>query len=139
MVRALLADDNAAVLAALGESLASDDGIMVVATAATGDDAVTLAVQHRPDVAVVDLDMSGGGAGLVRRLTAQPAAPRVLVFSGRDDVESVTGVLSAGATAYVAKGDVSEDFAELVRRCAAGEQFVSARCAAEVAARLASQ
>ena len=136
-MRALLADDNAAVLAVLGEILAADDAIMVVATAATGDEAMTLAARHRPDVAVVDLDMAGGGADLVQRLTAEPAAPRVLVFSGRDDVESVTGVLSAGATAFVAKGDVTEDFAELVRRCGAGVQFVSARCAAEVAARLA--
>jgi two-component system response regulator DesR len=136
-MRALLADDNAAVLAALAEILAADDAIMVVATAATGDEAATLAALHEPDVAVVDLDMAGGGAGLVQRLTAAPAALRVLVFSGRDDVESVAGVLSAGATAFVAKGGVTEDFAELVRRCAAGEQFVSARCAAEVAARLA--
>lgn len=135
VARTLLADDNEDLVAALSEVLAGEPGIRVVATAGTGPEATQLAREHQPDVAVLDLDMPGGGADLVRQMVSLEPAPRVLIFTGRDDVEVVLTMLEAGATAFVAKGSLSGDFPSCVLRCAEGERFVVARCADEALSR----
>lgn len=135
VLRALVADDNVEVTAALLDSLRSDPHVDVVATAVSGAETVALARATSPDVVIVDLDMSGGGTALVRELTQLHPAPRVLVFSGRDEPEAVLAVLRAGAAGFVAKGSVEGDFAHLLRRCAAGEVLINAGCGDVVATR----
>lgn len=136
-VRTLLADDSEVFLAALADVLAPADGIDVVATALTGDDALTRCGETQPDVAVVDFDMPGGGPDLVRRLSQLSPAPRILVFSARDDADTVLAVLAAGATSYVAKGGLDEDLPTCVRRCAEGRLFVLGEAAEGVRRKIA--
>lgn len=131
-VRTLIADDNDALRDALHTLLDDSPGVEVVGSAATGAETLRLADELAPDVAILDVDMPGGGPDLVRAVCALVPAPRVLVFSGRDDAETVLAMLAAGATAYVAKGGVEEDFQVCVRRCAEGGFFVMASCSDEV-------
>lgn len=132
IIRTLVADDNADLVEALREVLGGDGSIQVVATAHNGADARRRWAELLPDVAILDIDMPGGGTELVRELCSGASAPRVLVFSARDEPDTVLAMLAGGATAYVAKGSLDGDFPELVRRCAAGETFVVAGCAEEV-------
>lgn len=134
-IRALLADDNDVLLAALRDSLGDAPDIEVVATASTGDQTLEHARAHAPDVAVLDIGMPGGGAELVQQVCRLDPAPRVLVFSGRDDADTVMSMIAAGATGFVAKGSLGEEFHVCVRRAAAGRFFVVADCADEVRAR----
>lgn len=137
VVRTLLADDNLQLLKALSDVLADDPGFEVVAAVTTGGEAALRARDLQPDVAVLDVDMPGGGADLVRDLKALSPALRVLIFSGRDDVDVVVSMLQAGASAFVTKGSLAGDFPTCVRRCAEGAVFVLAGCADEVLDRLA--
>ncbi|MGZ4594922.1 MAG: response regulator [Actinomycetes bacterium] len=137
-VRVLLADDNADFLGAVADSLAMCDGVDVVATAPDGDTALRLAMATSPDVAVIDVEMSAGGAALAARLLAQRPGLRVLCLSGRDDEQTVLAMLSAGATGYLVKGSLEEDLGDCIRRCAAGVLFVAAGCADAVRARIAA-
>lgn len=122
VLRAVVADDNAVVLATLQQVLGEAHGIELVGQALSGDEAIALIKTQRPDVAVLDLGMPGGGEDLVAQVRALPNAPQVLIFSGRDDPETVQCMLAAGAGGFVSKGGLVEDFADLVRRCARGER-----------------
>lgn len=134
-LRVVLADDSSEVLEAM-RAVLDAAGHVVVATARTGDEAVSAVRTHAPDVAVVDVDMPGGGPDLVRRVVALDPAPRVMALSGHDDVDTVLAMLRAGSTGYVAKGIAHEDLETCVRRCADGVLFVVATCSDQVRARL---
>lgn len=122
LVRAVVADDNTVVLSTIQRVLGASLDVSVVGAARTGNDALRMIREQHPDVAVLDVGMPGGGAALVRQVRALPAPPWVLIFSGRDDPETVQDMLAAGATGYVTKGGLTEDLAGLVRRCARGER-----------------
>lgn len=135
-LRVLLADDSPPLLLALQDVLDAA-GHEVVAATTSGEEAVEAAQRHRPHVAVVDVEMPGGGAELVTRLLAVPSSPRVMVLSARDDVDTVLDMLAAGATGYVAKNGLDEDVEACIRRCASGNGlFVVAGCADRVRERL---
>ena len=135
VVRVLLADDDELLLRALADSL-QGPGLAVVATSSTADEAVERACLVKPDVAIVDFSMPGGGTDLVRRLCGLTRPPRVLVFSGRDDADTVLDVLAAGASAFVAKIHGAPDMGACAQRCADGGFFVLGRSADEVRRRL---
>jgi DNA-binding NarL/FixJ family response regulator len=137
-VRVLLADDNPNFLLAVGESLAMSDGVHVVGTALDGDAAVALASSTRPDVAVIDVEMPGGGPALAARLVAQVPGMRVMCLTGRDDERTVLTMIMAGATGFLVKGSLEEDLGAYVRRCASGVRFVVAGCSDAVRARIAA-
>lgn len=137
-LRVLLADDSSPLLSAMQDVLRAA-GHEVVAATTTGEQAVEAAERHQPDVAVVDVEMPGGGAELVTALRALTAPPRVMVLTARDDVDTVMDMLAAGATGYVAKNGLDEDVEACVRRCAGGNGlFVVAGCADRVRERVAA-
>jgi len=136
-VRIVLADDSTDVVDAVRDVLAAAPGLTVVATADSGDSAVRAALEHAPDLVLVDVEMPGGGPELATRLLELSPRPRVMALSARDDEDTVLAMLAAGATAYVAKDALDEDLAVCVRRCAGGGAlFVVAGCADGVRERL---
>ena len=136
-ISVLLADDNAPLRDAAADALHLAGDVDLVASCPDGTSALALAAEHCPDVAIVDVEMPGGGAELVVALLAQQPGLRVMCLTGRDDVRTVLDMLRAGATAYVAKSSLEEDLATCVRRCAAGDMFVVAHSVDGVRSRLA--
>lgn len=134
-LRVVVADDNEAFLTAARDVLVAA-GVEVVAAVGSGSDVLAACESHRPDVAVVDVQMPGGGPGLAAEITGRWPATRVLCVSARDDAETVLGMLAGGASGYVAKGALVEDLADVVRRCADDVFFVTAGCAPEVRRRI---
>ena len=65
-VRVLLADDNDAVRDVLAQIVAQDDSLELVASASDAAQAIELAARHRPDVALIDVRMPGGGVHATR-------------------------------------------------------------------------
>lgn len=103
-VRVLVADDDAAVREALVELIGDDPLFTVVAAAASADEAVTLTLERRPDLALLDVRMPGGGVSAAMRIGSSSPATRVVACSAFDDDESREAMLRAGALVYVVKG-----------------------------------
>jgi DNA-binding NarL/FixJ family response regulator len=98
----LIADDDPMIRSLLLEALRDDFDL--VAAADNAHDAAQLALQHRPDGALIDVVMPGGGLEAVREISAQVPGVAIVVLSGDESPNQVTEILEAGAMAYVRKG-----------------------------------
>jgi DNA-binding NarL/FixJ family response regulator len=106
MLRILVADDQPVVRLGLRDLIECHAGWEVCAAAADGQQALDLARQVRPDVAVVEVTLPIiGGIDLTRQLRKACPTVRVLLFTTRDDEETITAGLAAGARGYVLKSD----------------------------------
>jgi two-component system response regulator NreC len=124
-VRVLIVDDHAVVRTGLRRVLDAEADIETVAEAANADRAVFEAMEHRPDVVLLDVMMPGksGIEGMPALLQAVPDA-RVLVLSMQDDPRYVREAFAAGASGYVLKEAADTEVVEAVRAVAAGRQYV---------------
>jgi DNA-binding NarL/FixJ family response regulator len=122
VIRVLLADDQRVVREGLGTLLALLDGIELVATAADGEEAVSLAAEHDPDVVLMDLRMPRvDGVEAIRRLAARGERPRAIALTTYADDASVLGALRAGARGYLTKDAGAEEILAAVQAVARGE------------------
>jgi two-component system response regulator NreC len=120
-MRLLLADDHAMVRQGLRKLLESRPGWQVVAEAGDGREAVRLAEEHRPDVAIVDVSMPLiNGMEVTRQITTRSPSTRVLVVSMYSDDAYVTQILRSGATGYILKESADTDLMEAVTVVARG-------------------
>jgi two-component system, NarL family, response regulator DesR len=111
----LLVDDEPIFLEALRALLEHDERIDVVATADSGEEAVVLARERKPDVALVDLAMPGlDGYELTRELLGSEPAPRVVAVSGLSSPLDAERALDAGASSFLLKGDLFGEIAEAI-------------------------
>ncbi|MET1006791.1 MAG: response regulator transcription factor [Propionibacteriaceae bacterium] len=121
-IRVVLADDHPVVRAGLSALLGSLAGIAVVAVAADGHAAVKEVVLHRPDVAVLDLQMPGqDGFAATREIRRAAPEVAVLVLTMFDDDDSVFTAMRAGARGYVVKGAEQDEIGRAIRAVASGE------------------
>jgi two-component system, NarL family, response regulator NreC len=98
----------------------------VVAEAGDGRDAVRLAEQFRPDVAVVDVAMPLlNGIEATRQITRRAPQTKVLVLSMYSDEAYVTQMLKAGATGYLLKDSADVDLLQAVQAVSQGKSFFS--------------
>jgi len=118
----LVADDHTLFrsgLQALFESLADT---AVIAQAATGAEAVTLAAQHQPDVVLMDIQMPDmNGIEATRRIVHTSPHIGVIIVTMFEDDDSVFAAMRAGARGYVLKGADQEEMLRTVRAVARGE------------------
>ena len=106
MLRILLADDHDIVRRGLKDLLEQHVGWQVCAEASNGREAVELALQHRPQVAVVDLSMPElNGLETTRRIRQSLPDTEVLIFTMHESEELIREVLGAGARGYLLKSD----------------------------------
>jgi DNA-binding NarL/FixJ family response regulator len=132
-LRLLIADDHPAFRAGLRLLLESLDDVEVVGEAATGAEVVELAVEHLPDVVVMDLQMPEvGGIEATRAIVARAPEVNVLVLTMFEDEDSVFAALRAGARGYVLKGAGQEELARAIRAIASGEAIFSPAIATRV-------
>jgi DNA-binding NarL/FixJ family response regulator len=127
MIRLILADDHPVFAAGLRALLDAEDDLTVLTVATTGRDAARDAVEHRPDVAVLDLNMpDGDGLWVTSRIRAAGLPTRVLMLTMYDDDENVLAALRAGAHGYVLKGAQPDEIIATVRAVARGEAVFGA-------------
>lgn len=106
MLRILLADDHDIVRRGLKDLLEQQVDWQVCAEAANGREAVELALQHRPHVAVIDLSMPElNGLEATRRIRQGLPDTEVLIFTMHESEELIREVLGAGARGYLLKSD----------------------------------
>ena len=125
-LRILLADDHTVVRQGLRKVLEERPEWQVVAEAGDGRDAVRLAEEFRPDVAVVDVAMPLlNGIEATRQITKRAPQTKVLVLSMYSDEAYVTQMLKAGATGYLLKDSADVDLLEAVQAVSQGKSFFS--------------
>ncbi|SFW43412.1 response regulator [Amycolatopsis australiensis] len=128
MIRVLLADDQPLIRSGFRALLDAEPGIEVVAEAADGGEAVTLAARHLPDVALLDVRMPGvDGLEATRRIAADPAlaAVHVVILTNYGFDEYVFDALRAGAAGFLVKDIRPEDFLHAVRVAARGDALLA--------------
>ncbi|MEW5957918.1 MAG: response regulator transcription factor [Chloroflexota bacterium] len=139
VVRVVLADDHTVVRKGIRDFLEEESDIQVVAEAATGVEAVALTLQHRPDVAVLDIQMPEmTGIEAARQIKAQAPDVHVLVLTAYDDDPYIFAMLQTGASGYVLKNAPSEELVRAVRTVAAGGSALDPTVTAKVMAQLSS-
>jgi DNA-binding NarL/FixJ family response regulator len=133
-VRVVVADDHPVYRDGLAILLGSVDGIAVVGTAATGEQAVAAALEHRPDVVVMDVQMPGlNGIEATRRLTTEAPGVGVVVLTMSEDDGTVFSAVRAGARGYLVKGAEQDEIVRAITSVAAGGVVFGASLARRVA------
>lgn len=124
-IRLLLADDQALVRGAMSALLGLEPDLRVVAEVGAGDEMVPAALAHRPDVAVVDVEMPGLD-GIEATAALREAAPgvRVLIVTTFGRPGYLRRALQAGASGFVVKDTPAAQLADAVRRVHAGLRVV---------------
>jgi DNA-binding NarL/FixJ family response regulator len=137
MIRVLIVDDHPVFRDGLAASLARQPDVTVAGVAASGEEAVELAVSLHPDVVLMDLNLPGiSGVEATRRLVAPGtgAAAAVLAVTMVDDDDTVLAALRAGACGYILKGSTGDEVAAATRTAAAGGAVFGPGIAARVLA-----
>ncbi len=125
MIRIVIADDHELVREGLRALLSTTEGIEVVAEAGDGPEAVAMAVEHRPDVLVVDLVLPGfDGVEVTRRVREQIPATNVLMLTNFMEDSRVRDALRAGALGYLLKDVLRQDLTKAIETVASGKPYL---------------
>ncbi|MQY12271.1 Transcriptional regulatory protein LiaR [Streptomyces sp. RB5] len=128
MIRVLLVDDQPLIRAGFRALLEAEDDIEVTGEAADGAAGAELAALHRPDVALVDIQMPGtDGIEATRRISGDPAltGTHVVILTNYGLDEYVFDALRAGAAGFLLKDMEPEDLLHGVRVAARGDALLS--------------
>jgi DNA-binding NarL/FixJ family response regulator len=128
MIKVLLVDDQALIRAGFRALLDAEDDLEVVAEGGDGEQAVALALEHRPDVVLIDIQMPVlDGVEATRRIVADPALDgvHVVVLTNYGLEEYVVDALRAGASGFLVKDTEPEDLLHGVRVAARGDALLS--------------
>lgn len=139
-IRVLLADDHPLFRDGLRAMLDGRAAFDVVAVAGNGTEAVRLAKEHLPDVAVLDLRMPDGD-GIAATAGIHLACPRtrILVLSSFDDEHDVADALASGANGYILKAAAPDEIADAISAVASGTSVLSDAILTEIAQRTATR
>ncbi len=126
-MKVLIADDHGIVRSGVKLLLDRQPDIEVVAEAEDGVEAVEKVIQHRPDVAVLDVSMPRmTGLQATHEIKQQAPATQILILSMHDDERYLFEALRAGAAGYVLKRAADQDLVDAVRAAGRGEPFLTA-------------
>ncbi|GGQ16111.1 response regulator transcription factor [Streptosporangium pseudovulgare] len=131
MIRVLLAEDQAMVRGALVSLLGLEPDIEVVGEAASGPEAVAVAREVRPDVALLDIEMPGGD-GITAAAMIREEVPdcRVVILTTFGRPGYLRRAMEAGAVAFLVKDSPASELAAAVRRVRRGERVIDPDLAA---------
>jgi NarL family two-component system response regulator LiaR len=139
-IRVLLADDHTIVRAGIRRFLEQPGDIVIVAEAEDGEIAKTLVAEHKPDVAVLDIQMpKASGIEVTRWIRANMKGVGVLILTAYDDTPYVMGVLQAGANGYVLKTASPEELIQAVYDVHSGKSALDAAIARKVMTQMFDQ
>jgi DNA-binding NarL/FixJ family response regulator len=123
--RIVLADDHPIVLTGLRNLIESEADFAVVGEATSGPEAFRVIRETRPDIAIVDISMTGmSGIVLTRRLSEQAIDTRILVLTLHEDRAYLKEALVAGARGYVVKRSAAANLVSAIRSVIAGEIYI---------------
>ena len=126
MVRILLADDRMVARRGLRALLETCQHFSVCAEACNGREAVELAVNHRPDVAILEISLPiVDGIEATRQIRKEIPATEVLIFTLQNGESNIRRALDAGARGYVFKSEADEQIVKAIEALAQHRRFLS--------------
>lgn len=134
-IRVVIADDHSMLRAGLRALLEerSEDEIVVVGEAPSGEAAIDLVEQHQPDVLLLDLAMPGlGGLGATIELVKRGSSVRVLIVTQYTEAIHLRRALEAGANGYITKGARGDELLSAIRSVASGGTYVDPTLAGDL-------
>jgi len=135
-ISVLCVDDHPIVRDGLTSAISDQPDMVVIGEASTGEDAVALFKQHRPDITLMDLRLRGmSGLDAIRAIHELDVHARIIVLTMYEGDEDIHRALAAGASAYLLKDTLADDLLRVVREVQAG----GAPMTLEVEARLAER
>ena len=136
-IRILCVDDHPLVLDGIKRKIELHSDMEVAATATTGEEALALFRQHRPDITLMDLQLpTMSGIEAIRTIRGEDPHAKIIVLTVYQGDEDIYRALKAGAAAYVLKHTASDDLIQVVRNVHAGGHPIPADTAVQLAARL---
>ncbi|MGK5730588.1 response regulator transcription factor [Streptomyces sp. URMC 124] len=131
-IRVMLADDEHLIRGAVAALLGLEEDLQVVAEAASGPEALVMARAHRPDVAVLDLQMPGAdGVAVATSLRAELPSCRTMIVTGHGRPGHLKRALEVGVRAFVPKTVSAQKLAEIIRTVHSGSRYVDPELAAD--------
>jgi two-component system NarL family response regulator len=132
-IRVMICDDHALFRRGLIMVLEAEDDIAVVAEAEDGEDAVSKAAEHVPDVVLMDVRMPGvDGIEATRRIAEKVPTAKILMLTVSDEEEDLYEAIKAGATGYLLKEVSIEEVAPAARAVVAGQSLISPSMASKL-------
>ena len=124
-IRLVLADDESLTRGAVGALLGMEPDLVVVAEVGSGDEAIASVRRHRPDVAVLDVEMPGkDGAEVAQWVAAHEPSTRCIILTRHARPGVLRRALAAGAAGFVTKSAPATLLADVVRRVHGGGRYV---------------
>lgn len=130
--RVIVADDHPIYRDGVVTSLEETGEFSVVGTAGSAEEAILIAEDKCPDIALLDLSMPGGGLAAVQAISAAGSAKHVAMLTVSEDDENVADALRFGAIAYILKGVSASELRSVLNGVANGEAHVSPGLAARL-------
>jgi len=136
VIRILCVDDHRIVREGIASLIDRQPDMRVVASAASGDEAIDLFIEHQPDITLMDLQLGVmDGITAIKIIRRRSPGARIVVLTMRRGDEDIHRALEAGASAYLMKDTISDDLIRVLREVQAGEHPMPA----DVEARLAER
>ncbi|MBS9760280.1 response regulator transcription factor GacA [Pseudomonas mosselii] len=134
MIRVLVVDDHDLVRTGITRMLADIDGLQVVGEADSGESALKLARELKPDVVLMDVKMPGiGGLEATRKLLRSHPDIKVVAVTVCEEDPFPTRLLQAGAAGYLTKGAGLDEMVQAIRLAFAGHRYISPQIAQQLA------
>ena len=130
-VRVVMADDHTRMRGRIRQAL-EDGGCSVCAEAATAEEAIALTIEHRPDVALLDIHMPGSGIHAASVITKTLPDVAVVMLTQSAEEDDLFDALRAGASGYLLKDSDPAKLGDALRSVLAGEGALSPRLLARV-------
>lgn len=139
MVRVVVVDDHPVVRFGIKQLLGSVSDIQVVGEAGTGEAAVHLVREIKPDIVLMDLNMPGiSGLVATHKLMRSNPKLKVIVLTFRDKAPFPKRLVRAGAVGYITKGASNEEILKSIRKVMAGQIYITPDIAQRMALRQVS-
>jgi DNA-binding NarL/FixJ family response regulator len=127
-VSLLICDDHKILTDALATMVGLDDGLdLVAAPVHTPEEAIALAEQHLPEVALMDIVFKGGGMSGIdatRRIKEVSPSTKVVVMTAHDEDRLMVEAVEAGASGFLSKDEAAEEVLSSVKAAAEGEVLI---------------
>jgi EAL domain-containing protein (putative c-di-GMP-specific phosphodiesterase class I)/DNA-binding NarL/FixJ family response regulator len=133
----IVVDDHREMRRALSSLIEHQSRLRLAGVASDLESGLELARRARPDVALVDFEMPGGGPRLVRELGARYPGVRTIALSVHPDRGAVFEMLRAGAVGYIVKGEEAATIVQAIEAAASGGATLSTAVTADVLRELA--
>lgn len=127
-----LVDDHPLFRDGVATTLAGAEDFEIVGQGVSAEDAVRLAREFLPDIALLDISMPGGGIEAARCIAVDCPVVKVVMLTVSEQDDDVIAALKAGARGYILKGVGGDELVRIVRAVHRGESYVSPDLAARI-------